>query len=534
MVSEDTFRDIRRMRAQYKTLKNAFRTEVRGDPNTREDYSKTIAIATQELARANTCLRQIQAEVARVQAIQASLEAQLKETKEYLTIQRSIFAPIRRLPNELLGLIFSNFADQVQMNPFPYTGTFRARQVCKRWSDIIHSLGILWCDIHWEVVEAQRERAGRFLKKILGRTHERTLKFFSNGVDLTISEILASHAPRIGSLWLANLSMDYTPLLNPLRDLHRLRTLHLDDVAIPESFEVFSSASNIREVKFSTLDPWHLSRIQLDWSLITHLDLNTWITWEWCYYLSLSATNLHNLNITNMFMEHQRESITWGVMLEFPTVQRIVASYGSSPYALGFLRFPALSSFVLSTSGGEEVPDVLPELLNLVKRSAKCLEQISLENPYLSTEREEHLIQLCKAAPNVTQFQITGSSHEASPVTTMLIWDDSDPDHLLLPKLDTILIDQVGDTQMEDVVRVVQSRGASSDVSIQDAWGFSDVPQPADIRSLMFWYLQEKAGNTEVTNEKGLENTPNHYGPLGILKSLRNNKRLDLHLQWER
>ncbi|KAF8990535.1 hypothetical protein BDQ17DRAFT_1207959, partial [Cyathus striatus] len=94
-------------------------------------------------------IRQLDAEIARLQHVVASLQQRRNVLERFKNQEKSLFAPIRKLPDDLLQNLFlvcqqhlgrDGFIDVFDRNSFVRTIT----QICAYWRFIAYSCPQIW------------------------------------------------------------------------------------------------------------------------------------------------------------------------------------------------------------------------------------------------------------------------------------------------------------------------------------------------------------------------------------------------------
>ncbi|KIO34231.1 hypothetical protein M407DRAFT_61934, partial [Tulasnella calospora MUT 4182] len=84
-------------------------------------------------------LRDVNEDLDRLQGLVAKRLADRKAVLEQMEVNRSLLAPIRPVPAEVLGMIFFEYASD-PANRFPHILAL----VCRRWRDVLYGTPAAW------------------------------------------------------------------------------------------------------------------------------------------------------------------------------------------------------------------------------------------------------------------------------------------------------------------------------------------------------------------------------------------------------
>ncbi|KAF8979964.1 hypothetical protein BDQ17DRAFT_1168315, partial [Cyathus striatus] len=87
----------------------------------------------------------IKATIANLQAVILNLQSRLSNYRAYNGFQCSLLSPIRKLPKEILGHIFSYVSGHCILVENPRSGSiWDLQQVCVHWRDTVRETPLLW------------------------------------------------------------------------------------------------------------------------------------------------------------------------------------------------------------------------------------------------------------------------------------------------------------------------------------------------------------------------------------------------------
>ncbi|KAJ6485531.1 hypothetical protein C8R45DRAFT_275401 [Mycena sanguinolenta] len=334
----------------------------------------------------------------------------------YRTKNKAILSPLRRMPPELLGEIFSwtcEFSSRgtLSRGKFDVLVPWVLTWVSSRWRAVALSSPSLWSLVVLDFSsEAQKSSSPPYLLPFveaqIRRSQKLSIHFYaSHETDsrpqIQLLELLSLHASRWEELSIGIIS-ELIPLLTTLRDrLVSLKRLWVQwegsGSQQTESVDCFETASSLVDVgifnEYSfipTTYPTHrLTRYQLDGPWTTHKGL-------------LKATpNLAEARIEVSFdnWEADSEEIVHLVL------QR---AYISRPSVLGSLTLPALEGLAFWVSNDDNL--TLPDLLkSFVDRSACPLRRLCLRG----FPNADATIRVLQGVPSITELVIIHSEAEA-------------------------------------------------------------------------------------------------------------------------
>lgn len=219
-------------------------------------------------------------QIAKLQCLLIDLRHNRNELKELIVVSRSVSAPVRKLPTEVLGVIFKHYVHKDFLPPndtnssrFLDLDMLKIGWICSHWRAVALSHRSLWSQV--TVIWSDR-RGGRgeasilsdVLKVLLKRSGEASLRITL--IDLARQARLTPDHPVFLALsdqchrWQDASLRVSRPVLQALRQMPILRTLQLQvDGPGEETVDVFASAKMLGRATFFS-DDLHKVRLPED------------------------------------------------------------------------------------------------------------------------------------------------------------------------------------------------------------------------------------------------------------------------------
>ncbi|KAJ6485526.1 hypothetical protein C8R45DRAFT_275339 [Mycena sanguinolenta] len=355
-------------------------------------------------------------------------ESQLQDKLDLIAVDRlslsnyrmqnkAVLSPLRRMPPELLGEIFSctwEFSSRAALSrgKFDVVWPWVFTWVSSRWRAIALSIPSLWSLVVLDFNPSRMRRSLSppqllpFLEAQIRRSQKLSIHFYAcsetdTRLQIQLLELLSLHASRWEELSIGIIS-ELIPLLTTLRDrLASLKRLWIQwegsGSQQTESVDCFETASSLVDVgifnEYSfipTTYPTHrLTRYQLDAPWKTHKGL-------------LKATpHLVEARIEVSFDDGEADSEE----IVHLVLQR---AYISRPRVLGSLTLPALEGLALWVTNNGNL--ILPDLLkSFVDRSACPLRRLCLRG----FPNAAAIIRVLQRVPSITELVIIHSKAAA-------------------------------------------------------------------------------------------------------------------------
>ncbi|KAF5364941.1 hypothetical protein D9758_008083 [Tetrapyrgos nigripes] len=269
---------------------------------------------TADVANVAQCLEQEERDVQKYAAELIVLEAAIAELQKKHDLARcrveqcrSLLAPIRRLPAEIIVRVFSFCCDRSEAAQNIDCPVVRLSQVCAGWRELTRTTSSLWAslsiDLYWWSAEVDRLKA--MLDLHLELSHNAPLNIIldssesdDSSVTVCVLKALCAHSAR----WLSlTIDMDAPQLLRDIsflsagNSLPRLRRLELrlfQPGLGQESIEVFRSAPALDDL---TIANCRFGRVMppLPWRQLTRLTFQYCLTSIALRYLELASQARH-------------------------------------------------------------------------------------------------------------------------------------------------------------------------------------------------------------------------------------------------
>ncbi|KAF9254823.1 hypothetical protein L218DRAFT_951250 [Marasmius fiardii PR-910] len=361
----------------------------------------------------------LDSQIASLQSVMEALERKRQQLKSNLGVYKQFaFNPCRRLPNELLEIIFARCVDaDVNVrellesppctNDFPSTldtkkSPWVLSQVCHRWRDVVLSLPHLWetVDINWKVPPSHEKSIDYFVFRrlmiALHRSGDRPLNISWNQRSSKPKTFFLALCTKIPHWKSATIRTGFTGLrrlipfsgaFSMLSDLHLDFTSKEDWMRLDQDDPILSVFRNAPALRHVTLSGDHSATRRLDrqipWSQITRFSVKNRGRnfWRHCEAFLPWLTNVEELTFeqfgfiyrggTRVRLErvhtldvHGVCSSVYGLLISiaFPSLRKltIFPAYGATPFILQFLAHSACRLRYLSISDtGDDLIDLL-------------------------------------------------------------------------------------------------------------------------------------------------------------------------------
>ncbi|KAJ7625622.1 hypothetical protein FB45DRAFT_69661 [Roridomyces roridus] len=355
-------------------------------------------------------LRHARARKSRLDEKIASLEATLNDLySERDALDKEIrnhtaaLSPIRRMPNEILSLVFSLvLANDAELHYLVDSAPWTLSAVCARWRSVALS-PIFWTKIsNWE-----RRFSLEKLAIFLSRSGSSPLRiyFYSDNEELmseietTTLELLLQHCERWellsinGSTEIYSIVESFGPRFSMLRTLE-FDVYYTNERPAPYELSVFSHAPKLETVSVNVgcwpypiiLDlPWHqLSRY--------------YASSEWNGLFSLaSAVNLVECSLD--LGDGLEPAVKDVVVMQFPRLLRLSVSHRG---ILAYLDTPVLQELYYHDSDRAKSVDDF-EFFRALPRTLQTL----VFEAYIDTDKDFDLMDIMKALPQMRSFTLS-------------------------------------------------------------------------------------------------------------------------------
>ncbi|KAJ7706735.1 hypothetical protein B0H17DRAFT_1001168 [Mycena rosella] len=299
----------------------------------------------------------------------------------YHAQNQAIISPLRRMPPEVLGDIFSwtlpSVRDALERLRFDMSHSpWVLAQVCSRWRAVALSTPSLWSLV---VIDYRGKRANplSMVKKQIERAQSLKIRFYGREkghprAQFEMFQLLAEHSPRWEEVFI-ELTSDTVPLLASVRNLPSLRRLGIqwnvsDSQAGVESMDCFQAAPSLLDV--SVYNEFSSISIPLPAHQLTRYDLDG--PWEVHQTILKLAVNLVEAHIYVVFND-----LPWpdSDEINLLLLRRLFISHSE---ILEYLMAPAIQELAYAVREDEGPDPLLLHLEAFVERSGCRLRRLCL------------------------------------------------------------------------------------------------------------------------------------------------------------
>ncbi|KAF7371153.1 F-box domain-containing protein [Mycena sanguinolenta] len=358
-------------------------------------------------------------EISKLQDKLTQLRDERSSLSNYLTRNKAILSPLRRMPPELLGEIFlwtlPSMREIWAREHYVADSSWALSHTSSSWRAICLSIPSLWSRVaidysealvpHYPVplIETQIQRAQNL------KIHFYASLEADSRRQIQMFELLSRHSMRWEELGIG-ITPDIIPLLAALRDrLSSLKRLWIqwngedERQAAVQFIGCFQNAPSL--VDFGVSDHDNFEPVSLPTRQFTYLELDG-LVWERHEGILKHAQNLVEARITFDYLG------PWPDTIELPHLRRLHVSY---PTALNNLKAPALEE--LSFWVSYQQPLDIVALETFIDRSACRLRRLTLRGfPHAHTT-----IEMLQKAAFITELVIAIKEATAGPEIDLLV-----------------------------------------------------------------------------------------------------------------
>lgn len=409
--------------------------------------SLSIENAATEAAYINT-------EIQRLQDLVKNLKAQQVRTQHYILAAQSLFAPVRRLPMELLGKIFSETRIQSRIEISSQgegDKIWHLGQVCSFWRSALLSHRQLWS--HISITRATLPDQDIILQRLssclersdpLSLTLEMEFAYYHQDFFYDAIAMLTPHSHRWRSIVL-QLDRDLTvaPDFMLLENLVNLNTFVMNGGTLDhENVKAFSFAPRLTEVglfnnqgSIATLNvPWHqltslalgpplhFNRLFDILKLTSNLEHLAWSEFEWD---SSDLSIISARDIASTLQLSHLKAIRYDIL--YPRPDNPLFSYLVAPQ-LTELHITLFDTQYLHPARSDACADAV---VRFVKRSDCKITTLILDRLSLQSATR-----IFTEVPTVRNLTWKGTLDSTNFVTSLLCWDG------ILPALESVTFDK--------------------------------------------------------------------------------------------
>ncbi|TFK34181.1 hypothetical protein BDQ12DRAFT_715450 [Crucibulum laeve] len=355
--------------------------------------------------------------IGRLQGILQELEKEKKRMKTYVVERQTIFAPIRRLPADVLGEIFRMVAIDIMCDtktPLPsisYVSYF--------WRSVSIELSELWSNVTI-VLEPRLSRRNYegVLETCLSRSNGRPFSFelhadfwgvARDNIFIAVVDLLLSHSRRWKNIFLKIPIQAHDQFLRARDAVPLLESVSLYGER-PSPINWFENAPELRTLRLKYM-PSPL--IRCPWDQITTLHLDGSYTLVKSLYATLTQTS--NLQELDIYVSAGRVQLPSDIThpVELQHLKKLSIRSNSAPVQnvgsiLSIISATSLDELVVTTDNGVNKKEIIDRVISLVKGSmARKRLTVTLGDDYSVGEALTHLLLEIPGADAALQFEIS-------------------------------------------------------------------------------------------------------------------------------
>ncbi|KAJ7173437.1 hypothetical protein C8R46DRAFT_115013, partial [Mycena filopes] len=366
------------------------------------------AVIEAELAPLDDRILSIDDEILRLRGKLERLAEERLSVSKYRAQHRAILSPLRRMPPEILGHIFSStllaphkaLETVVSVEESPWS----LSHVSRYWRAVALAESSMWSIVVMDYRDSGSHYPLSMLETQVARAKTLKVYFFGDETSDPAPQIetfrfLAQHAPQWEELSLG-LSSHIAPLLSELRDrvpLLRIFSLHSEDEPTVAHVDCFRNAPSLVEACVGR----RLCSVTVLFPAdrLTGYELQS--SWDTHAGILKQTRNLVVAGITVLFGGDDEDS--WQdpdshEIINLTCLQHLFVSHAE---ILDLLRFPALGEVAINC-GDSEGPNILAALRSAVSRSSCVLRRLCFWSLPLLTSTTEILNQF----PSIVDFAV--------------------------------------------------------------------------------------------------------------------------------
>ncbi|KAF7336857.1 F-box domain-containing protein [Mycena venus] len=416
--------------------------------------------------------------ISKLRAQLEPLEKARASLLSYRTQNNAILSPLRKMPPELLGEIFSwtlpSFSDELDrrqsnLAESPWVLT----HVSSSWRAVAHSTPSLWSRVlvnydasassspyPLSLVEAQIQRSQKLM------IHFRGCEEADSQPQIMMFRLLSQYSSRWEELGV-RLTPQLAPLLADLRDrVPSLKRLWIDWTS-PESqtaaqpVDCFQTAGSLVDV--GMYNEFHYIPVSLPLHQLTRYEIDA--PWDKHVSFLTLATNLVEVRIDVDFVGDSSNAWAYGTV-ELLHLRRL---YVSDPRVLGCLQLPVLEELALRIV---EEDIVVQTLESFVSRSACPLRSFCLE---ISPSDVPTMVEILQKLSTITQLIIMilylSDTDRMNTLLSTLTVSKFAEGTAVAPQLSSLIIGYEDDNCVDCVVyfEMVKSRWRAQNCALKSA-----------------------------------------------------------------
>ncbi|KAJ7483486.1 hypothetical protein FB451DRAFT_107135 [Mycena latifolia] len=359
-------------------------------------------------------LTHIEKEISRLQARLQQLRDEHGLLSRYRAQNTAILSPLRRMPPEVLGEIFSWTLPSIDegsrkfhiMSRSPWVLTY----VSSRWRAVALSTPSLWSQIVIDYrLKHTHPSSISMIKTQIERAHQLRIHFYGTEKrpphpQIEMFRCLAAHCSQWEVLSI-QLTSPIVPLLAGIRNhIPSLHTLIIlwegpESQTGVESIDCFQMAPSLLDI--SILNRFRYVSIPLPANQLTRYDLDG--TWETHRGILKLATNLVEAHIAVDFND-----APWPGSDEVINLTLLRRLYVTHPEIFQYLRAPSVQEIALGLNKGDRPKHILPPLESFVMRSGCSLRRLCL----YGFVADPTAVEILRKFPSVSELAIITADAE--------------------------------------------------------------------------------------------------------------------------
>ncbi|KAJ7777068.1 hypothetical protein B0H16DRAFT_1504237, partial [Mycena metata] len=379
-----------------------------------------VAVIRAELTTLDASLAFLDDEIARLRGQLEQLQEQRTSALSYRAQNRSVLSPLRRIPPEILGYIFSwtlpAIGELIPATASPFTKSpWVLSHISRYWRTVAVSDASLWSLVTVDYGNTRSDYPLPLVETQVGRAKKLKVHFygcetFDHQPQIEMFQYLVQHAPQ----W-EELSVSLTPRLAPLLSILRdrvplLRRFYVQWPSDPGStigLECFQNAPSLLDARVHNefryipiVCPAHqLTQYQLD------------CPWEMHATILKEAVNLIEARILVDFPDNE-DWRNCREVLDLTCLRRLFVSHAE---ILKFLRVPVLEEITIDFDEGAG-PEILRDLQSVVSRSSCILRRLCLWGFDLWTTTE-----ILRQFPSIVELAIIATTRGGGELAATLM-----------------------------------------------------------------------------------------------------------------
>ncbi|KAL1719728.1 hypothetical protein EV715DRAFT_251044, partial [Schizophyllum commune] len=371
------------------------------------EVEKILSQMTEDIAEADREVERLQQALRQTQSRRATLTEERARMREQVSSCLALAAPIRRLPGEVLGQIFTYVLD----HPVFFAEELRQLiAVCHAWRNVVLSTSSLWstvmicCTVNELHLSDTRGHAA-FVRAQLRWSANRPLSvclLIDAGNRSLASQLWAAAREEAYRWKRLTIKAEYPPSTyaafwvdHPSLCLPILEYLEFSSVASPPPFKVFGDAPRLRQLSIDTkFEPWGMEFPQ-SWRL-TALHLGNTLSVDCLSALKGTCATLKELDLGHIDADDSLQHAAPPVTLPLLEKLRII---GATAKGIGSrLIFPSVHHLCIDgLYSGPECEDIV----SMIQRASATITTLELA-PFLVSQQA--VLHLFKGMPTVTHL----------------------------------------------------------------------------------------------------------------------------------